>query len=108
MNLLSTILESEGDLTQKITEAFMGTCEFTKSKFRSFLDSAWQNPQFVNCSAHLVSAMDLSSLKLLEFSSEILWLVGATRKLIFISGDILCFVVRCKWSSLVQWCVFNS
>ncbi len=33
----------------------MRTCEFTRTKFRTFFEAAWRDPQFVNCPAHLVS-----------------------------------------------------
>ena len=54
VNLLNTILENESDVTVKVVEAHLRTCEFTQSKLRCFLEKAWQAPQFVNCPAHMV------------------------------------------------------
>ena len=61
VTLLNTILESGSDVTQKVVEAHLRTCEFTRSKLRAFLDKAWQTPQFVTCPAHMVSGVECTA-----------------------------------------------
>ena len=53
-SIMGSLLDNENEVLQKIIEAHIKTCEFTKSKLQVFREKAWQNPVFVDCPAHMV------------------------------------------------------
>lgn len=65
-NLLSSILENDVEIIQKIIDAHMMHCDFTAAKFRPLFEKARENPQYVDCPAHMVSLLKKVLLLLVE------------------------------------------
>ena len=53
-HMLNAVLENESEVVQKIINAHMKHCEYTRSKIKGFLEKAWGQQQYVNCPAHMV------------------------------------------------------
>ena len=53
--VLGAILDNPTEVVRQVIDAHMNVSLFTSAKVNLMLERVWQNPQFVNCPAHMVS-----------------------------------------------------
>ena len=52
--VLGAILDNPGEVIRQVIEAHMTVSLFTHAKVKVMMERVWQQPQFVNCPAHMV------------------------------------------------------